>query len=193
MSSTKENVLSTTTSTNKSINPIPEGYDSVTPHLMVKNCANAIEFYKKVFGAVEERRFTLPNDNTKIIHAVLRMGKNNSNSRILLADEIPGMCESNHADGGKIGSPKTVGGNSVFLNVYFEDVDEIFQKAQSEGATVIMPLMDAFWGDRYGQLQDPFGHIWEVATHKKDMTKEEMERAAKEAFSKMATGDNAKS
>jgi PhnB protein len=127
MSSTKENVLSTTTtSTNKSINPIPEGYDSVTPHLMVKSCANAIEFYKKVFGAVEERRFTLPNDNTKIIHAVLRMGKNNSNSRILLADEIPGMCESNHANGGKIGSPKTVGGNSVFLNVYFEDIDEIF-------------------------------------------------------------------
>jgi PhnB protein len=196
MSTTNGNDLlttSTTTTTNKSVNPILEGYDSVTPHLMVKNCIDAIEFYKKVFGATEEYRFTLPNDNTKIIHAVLRMGKNNKNSRILLADEIPGMCESNHADGGKIGSPQTVGGNSVFLNMHFEDVDEIFNKAQKEGATVIMPLMDAFWGDRYGQLKDPFGHIWEVATHKKDMTKEEMERAAKEAFAKMAADNNAKS
>jgi PhnB protein len=77
--------------------------------------------------------------------------------------------------------------------MYFEDVDEIFNKAQKEGATVIMPLMDAFSGDRYGHLKDPFGHIWEVATHKKDMTKEEMERAAKEAFAKMAADNNAKS
>ena len=77
--------------------------------------------------------------------------------------------------------------------MYFEDVDEILNKAQKEGATVIMPLMDALWGDRYGQLKDPFGHIQEVATHKKDMTKEEMERAAKEAFAKMAADNNAKS
>jgi PhnB protein len=182
----RENVLSTT---NKSVNPIPEGYGSITPHLMVKNCVDAIEFYKKVFGAVEEHRFTMPDDNTKIIHAVLRIGKNND-SRIMLADEFPGMCDSGLSDGEKIGSPKTVGGNSVFLNMYFEDVDEIFNKSQNEGATVIMPLMDAFWGDRYGQLKDPFGHIWEVATHKKDMTEEEMERAAKEAFAKMSVNNN---
>jgi PhnB protein len=161
MSTKEENVLSIN---NKSANPIPEGYDSITPHLMVKNCVNAIEFYKKVFGAREEYRFTMPDDNTKIIHAVLRIG---NHSRIMLADEFPGMCDSSHSDGGKIGSPKTVGGNSVFLNMYFEDVDEIFNKAQNEGAAVVMPLMDAFWGDRYGQLKDPFGHIWEVATQKR--------------------------
>jgi PhnB protein len=185
MSTTKENILST----NESVNAIPEGYDSITPHLMVKNCVNAIEFYKKVFGAVEEHRFTVPDDDTKIIHTVLRIGKNNS-SRIMLADGFPGRCDSTHSDGLKIGSPTTVGGNSVFLNMYFEDVDEVFNKAQNEGATVIMPLMDAFWGDRYGQLRDPFGHVWEVATHKKDMTKEEMEIAAKEAFAKMSANNN---
>ena len=186
MSTKEENVLSTT----KGANPIPEGYDSITPHLMVKNCVNAIEFYKKVFGAREEYRFTMPDDNTKIIHSVMKIG---NHSRIMLADEFPGMCDSNLSDGAKIGSPKTVGGNSVFLSMYFENVDEIFNKAQNEGATVVMPLMDAFWGDRYGQLKDPFGHVWEVATHKKDLTKEEMERAAKEAFAKMAADNNAKS
>jgi PhnB protein len=186
MSTKEENVLSTT----KGANPIPEGYDSITPHLMVKNCVNAIEFYKKVFGAREEYRFTMPDDNTKIIHAVMRIG---NHSRIMLADEFPGMCDSNLSDRGKIGSPKTVGGNSVFLSMYFENVDEIFNKAQNEGAIVVMPLMDAFWGDRYGQLKDPFGHVWEVATHKKDMTKEEMERAAKEAFAKMSVNNSAKS
>ncbi|MFL6402268.1 MAG: VOC family protein [Nitrososphaeraceae archaeon] len=176
-------------STNNRVNPIPKGYDYVTPHLMVKNSVNAIEFYKKVFGATEEYRFTMPDDNTKIIHAVLRIG---NNSRIMLADEFPGMCESNLSDG-KIGSPKTVGGNSIFLSIFFENVDEIFNKAQNEGATVVMPLMDAFWGDRYGQLKDPFGHIWEVATHKKDMTKEEMEKAANETFAKMSVNNSAKS
>jgi PhnB protein len=110
----------------------------------------------------------------------------------MLADELPGMYDTGLDDGWKIGSPTTVGGNSVFLNIYFENVEEIFNKAQNEGATAIMPLMDAFWGDRYGQLKDPFGHIWEVATHKKDMTKEEMERAAKEAFAKMSIGKNTK-
>jgi uncharacterized glyoxalase superfamily protein PhnB len=149
---------------------------------MVKNTVNAIEFYKRVFGAAEEYRFTMPDDNTKIIHAVLRIG---NNSRIMLADEFPGMCDSNLSDW-KIGSPKTVGGNSVFLSMFCENVDEIFNKAQIEGATVVMPLMDVFWGDRYGQLKDPFGHIWEVATHKKDMTKEEMEKAAKETFARMS-------
>ena len=77
--------------------------------------------------------------------------------------------------------------------MYFENVDEIFNKAQNEGATVVMPLMDAFWGDRYGQLKDPFGHVWEVATHKKDLTKEEMEKAAKETFAKMSVNTSAKS
>src|SRR5919198_3122879 len=182
MSTKEEDILSTN---NKGVNSILEGYDYVTPHLMVKNAVNAIEFYKRVFGATEEYRFTMPDDNTKIIHAVLRIG-NNNNSRIMLADEFPGMCDSKLSDEGKIGDPKTVGRNSVFLSMFFKNVDEIFNKAESEGATVVMPLMDAFWGDRYGQLKDPFGHISEVATHKKDMTREEMEKAAREAFAKMS-------
>jgi PhnB protein len=175
-------------STNESVNPIPEGLDSVTPHLMVKSVVDAIEFYKKVFGATEEYRFAMPGDNAKIIHSVLRI----RNSRIMLADEFPGMCDSELSDG-KIGSPKTVGGNSVFLNMFFENVDEVFNKAQGEGATVVVPLMDAFWGDRYGQLKDPSGHIWEVATHKKDMKREEMEKAANETFSKTSINNSAKS
>ena len=100
----------------------------------------------------------------------------------MLADELPGMCDTGLDDGWKIGSPTTVGGNSVFLNMYFENVEEIFNKAQNEGATATMPLMYAFWADRYGKLKDPFGHIWEVATHKKDMTKEEMENSSKRSF-----------
>ena len=184
MSTKEEDILSTN---NKGVNSILEGYDYVTPHLMVKNAVNAIEFYKRVFGATEEYRFTMPDDNTKIIHAVLRIG-NNNNSRIMLADEFPGG-DSKLSDAGKIGDPKTVGRNSVFLSMFFKNVDEIFNKAESEGATVVMPLMDAFWGDRYGQLKDPFGHISEVATHKKDMTREEMEKAAREAFAKMSVNN----
>ena len=167
------------------VSPIPKGYDSITPHIFVKSSVDAIEFYKKVFGAIEESRYTIPADKDrrrgeKVIHAVISIG----NSKLLLADEFPEMCDLS-SNVGKIGAPNTVGGNSVFLNLYFENVDEIFYKAQREGATVVMPLMDVFWGDRYGQLRDPFGHIWEVATHKKDVSKEELEIAAKEAFQKM--------
>src|ERR687888_1715988 len=107
MSTKEEDILSTN---NKGVNSILEGYDYVTPHLMAKNTVNAIEFYKRVFGATEEYRFTMPDDNTKIIHAVLMIG---DNSRIMLADEFPGMCDSNPSGGSKIGSPNTVGGNSV--------------------------------------------------------------------------------
>jgi PhnB protein len=167
------------------VRPIPKGRESITPHIFVKSSVDAIEFYKKVFGAIEESRYTIPADKDrgrgeKVIHAVISIG----NSKLLLADEFPEMCDLS-SNVGKIGAPNTVGGNSVFLNLYFEKVDEIFDKAQREGATVVMPLMDAFWGDRYGQLKDPFGHIWEVATHKKDVSKEELEIAAKEAFQKM--------
>lgn len=109
----------------------------------------------------------------KVIHAVLRIG----NSKFLLAGEFPEMCER-PTSAGKIGAPGSIGGNSVFLSLYFENVDNIFDKAQKQGATVVMPLMDAFWSDRYGQSKDPFGHIWEVATHKKDVSKEELEAAA---------------
>ena len=173
--------------TRNTVRPIPKGYESITPHLFVKSSVDAIEFYKKVFGAIEESRHTIPADkdrgrDEKVIHAVLNIGS----SKLFLTDEFPEMCdEHNISNIGKIGAPITVGGNSVFLNLYFENVDEIFDKAQREGATVVMPLMDAFWGDRYGQIRDPFGHIWEVATHNRDLSKDELEAAAKEAFQNM--------
>lgn len=119
--------------------------------------------------------------NEKIFHAVVSIGT----SKLMLVDEFPEMCSDNVASGEKVGAPQTIGGNSVFLFFYFENVDEIFDRAQKAGATVVVPLMDAFWGDRYGQFKDPYGHIWEVATHKKDMSNEELEKAAKEAFEQM--------
>ena len=171
----------------ENVNPIPTGYDRIIPHIFVPESAAAIEFYTKVFGAVEEYRHSIPGDKRKgnkekIVHAVINIGK----SKIMLADEFPEMCNEHVKVGEKIGAPSTIGGNSVFLNMYFENVDDIFERAKMEGATVIMPLTDAFWGDRYGQFKDPFGHIWEVATHKKDMTNKELENAAKEFFEKMA-------
>lgn len=170
----------------ENVNPIPNGYDRIIPHIFVKDSAAAIEFYTKVFGAVEEYRKSIPGDNNKgnngkFIHAVINIGK----SKIMLADEFPETCDGYIKAGEKIGAPSTVGGNSVYLNMYFENVDDIFERAKKEGAIVIMPLMDAFWGDRYGQFKDPFGHVWEVATHKKDMTNEESESAAKQYFEKM--------
>jgi uncharacterized glyoxalase superfamily protein PhnB len=171
-----------------SVDPIPKGYESITPHIFAINAAEAIEFYKNVFGAVEEHRHTIPGkDGTeKIVHAVISI----RDSKLMLADEFTEMCSEDVSMGEKIGSPKSIGGNSVFLNLYFENVDEIFDRAQKAGATVIMPLADAFWGDRYGQFKDPYGHIWEVATHKKDMTNEELTRAAKEAFEQMEEEKN---
>lgn len=167
----------------ENVNPIPKGYETITPHIVVKDAAGAIEFYKKVFGATEDNRRVMPDKdgNEKVFHAVISIGT----SKLMLVDEFPEMCGDNVAGGEKVGAPKTIGGNSAFLFMYLENVDEIFDKAQKAGAKVIIPLMDAFWGDRYGQFKDPFGHIWEVATHKKDLSNEELERAAKEAFEQM--------
>ena len=103
----------------------------------------------------------------------------------MVVDEFPEM-RGGVEPGERIGSPKSIGGNSVFLNMYFDDVDAVYKKATDEGASVVMPLSDVFWGDRYGQIKDPFGHIWEIATHKKDMTTDEIDRAAKEFFEQTA-------
>lgn len=160
---------------------VPEGYENITPHLVVKDAAKAIEFYKKVFGAKEEHRSTIPGDESRIMHSVLTI----RSSKIMVVDEFPEMREGVES-GEKIGSPNSIGGNSVFLNMYFDDVDAVYKKATDEGASVVMPLSDVFWGDRYGQIKDPFGHIWEIATHKKDMTTDEIDRAAKEFFEQTA-------
>ena len=163
------------------VKAIPEGYENITPHLVVKDAAKAIDFYKKAFGAEEAYRSTIPGDESKVIHSVLTI----RTSKIMIVDEFPEMCGEGQS-GEKVGSPNSIGGNSVFLNMYFDDGDAVYKKATDEGALVVMPLNDVFWGDRYGQIKDPFGHIWEIATHKKDMTTDEIDLAAKEFFGQMA-------
>jgi PhnB protein len=148
------------------VKSIPEGYHSVTPYLIIKGASNAIEFYKKAFGAVELFRFPAPGG--KIGHAEIKIG----DSPIMLADEYPEM-------GYGYTSPQTVGGSSVSIMIYVEDVDTTFKQAIAAGGKEQRPVKDQFYGDRTGTLEDPFGHIWHVATHKEDVSAEEMERRAK--------------
>ena len=145
------------------VNPIPEGYHSVTPYLSIKGAAAAIDYYKEVFGATELFRMAGPEG--KIGHAEIKIG----NSPIMLADEHPEM---------EFVSPQTLGGTPVGLMIYVDDVDTMFKQAISRGAKEIKPLQDQFYGDRSGTLKDPFGHVWTVATHVEDVAPEEMERRA---------------
>ena len=139
--------------------------NTVTPHLVCKGAAQAIEFYKNAFGAEERGRLSTP-DGRNVLHASLSIG----DSVIMLADEFP--------DWGSVG-PETLKGTPVVIHLYVEDVDSVFDQAVRAGATVTMPLEDMFWGDRYGKLRDPFGHSWSVATHIRDVSYEEMEQAVK--------------
>jgi len=147
--------------TNK-VKPIPDGYHTATPYLIVKNAAQAIEFYKKAFHALELLRF---EHEGKIGHAEIKIG----DSPIMLADEYPEM-------GAK--SPESFGGSPISLLLYVEDVDTFFAQAVAAGAKVQRGVEDKFYGDRSGSLEDPFGHVWHVATHLEDMTLEEMYRRA---------------
>lgn len=149
-----------------SVKSIPEGYHSVTPYLIVRGGADAIEFYKKAFGAVELFRF--PSPDGKIGHAEIKVG----DSPIMLADEYPDMGYN---------GPQTIGGSPVSLMIYVDDVDTVFNQAVKAGATVKEALQDKFYGDRIGTVIDPFGHRWHLATHKEDVSMEEMERRAKAA------------
>ena len=134
---------------------IPDGFRTVTPHLVVQDGVQAIEFYKKAFGAVEQARHMTP-DGKSVMHARLQIG----NSFVLIASEFPPSCLA----------PKSRGGTSVFLHLYVEDADTVFDRAVKAGCTVKMPLGDQFWGDRFGQVEDPSGHIWSIATHKQDLS-----------------------
>jgi PhnB protein len=151
--------------------PIPEGMTGVIPHLTVKDAARAIDFYKRAFGATEVARHGMP-DGT-IMHASLRIGE----GTVFLNDEFKEM--------GSL-SPQSLGGSPVFLMLYVPDVDATVQRAVDAGAEVKMPVADQFWGDRYGLIADPFGHLWEIATHKEDLSSEEMERRGREAMAQMA-------
>jgi PhnB protein len=151
---------------------IPEGYHNITPVLIVNDGLKAIEYYKKVFGAIDNGAMMMP-DGKSVAHAELMIG----DSKIMLSDEFPEM---------KCLSPKSIGGSPVSLYLYVEDVDKTFNLAVSEGGKSLFPVQDQFYGDRHGSIQDPFGHIWSISTHIKDLTKEEMKEAAEEAFSKMS-------
>ena len=151
--------------------PIPEGYHTVTPTLTVRGAANAIEFYKKAFGAQEINRFPGP-DGKSIMHAEIKIG----NSRIMLNDEQPQM---------RALSPQSVGGASSGIFLYVENTDEVFNRAISAGAKSQMAPMDAFWGDRFGSIVDPFGHVWSIATRKKDMTPDEVKQAGEKFMEQM--------
>jgi uncharacterized glyoxalase superfamily protein PhnB len=151
--------------------PVPEGMHTITPHLPVQGAARAIEFYKQAFGAQELSRAPAP-DGQKVMHASLKIG----DSLLFLADEFPEMGPGPRA-------PQSLGGTSVVINLYVEYADTVFKRAVSAGAQVHHPLADMFWGDRYGQVRDPFGHIWAIATHKLDLTPEEMEKGQRAFFS----------
>lgn len=153
------------------VKPIPDGYHTATPYLIVKDGAQAIDFYKKALGATEMFRMDAPSG--KIGHAEIRIG----NSVIMLADEVPGMEHK---------SPKTLGGTPVSIMLYVEDVDSQFEKAVSAGAKVKRPVRDQFYGDRSGIIEDPSGHEWTIATHKEDLSPEELGKRAAEAMKQAA-------
>jgi PhnB protein len=153
-------------------NPIPQGYHTVTPNIVVNEAAKALEFYQKAFGAEETVR--MPGPDGSIMHAEFRIG----DSTIMLADEMPDM-------GAK--SPKAYGGTPVRFYVYVENVDAAWKRAVDAGAKTIMPLQDMFWGDRTGCLEDPFGHLWNLAQHVSDPTPEEMRKGQEAFLSKFQT------
>ena len=140
------------------VKPIPDGYHSLTPYLIIDGAAEAMEYYKNAFGAVE--LFRMEHEG-KIGHAEMRIG----DSPLMLADEMP-----------QYKGPKALGGTPVSLMIYVEDVDKVYPQAIAAGGTEIKPLQDQFYGDRSGTLSDPFGHIWTIATHKEDVTPEEIEK-----------------
>ncbi len=141
--------------------PIPEGYHTITPYLIINGAADAIEFYKKAFGATE--LFRMGGPGGKVMHAEMKIG----DSPLMLADEFPEMGYR---------SPKSLGGTPVSLMLYVEDVDALAAQATAAGAKVMRPVQDQFYGDRSGTFVDPFGHVWTISTHKEDVPMEEMKR-----------------
>lgn len=158
----------------KRVAPIPEGYHSLTPHLVVVSAAKAIEFYGKAFGAQELYRME-DKPGGKVTHAELKLG----DSIFMLADE----CDP-HPGHDKTCSraPANLKGTTMSLFLYVPNADEVFTQAKEAGAEVIMPVEDMFWGDRVGQIRDPFGHLWSIATHTRDLTQQQIEEGAKKFY-----------
>jgi PhnB protein len=154
------------------VKPIPEGYHSVTPYLAVDDAEKAIEFYKAAFGAEETVR--MPGPEGKVAHAELQLG----DSRVMLSDPFPQSS---------VRPPAERGGPTASVFLYVDDVDATFDQATRAGATVTSPLEDMFWGDRFGTVTDPFGHVWSLATHKEDLSEEEMAERSKAAMAEMGS------
>jgi uncharacterized glyoxalase superfamily protein PhnB len=147
------------------VKPIPDGYRSLTPHLVLRDAAATMEFYKQAFGAEELAR--MPGPGGKIMHAEMRIG----DSKFMMNDEFPEMGAR---------APISIGGSPVNIHLYVPDADASFERAVAAGAKVKMPLADQFWGDRYGCVEDPSGHVWSIATHQEDLSSDQIaERAAK--------------
>lgn len=152
------------------VKEIPKGFHTVTPYLTVTDSARAIDFYKRAFGAEELFRVDAPDG--KVAHAEIKIG----DSIIMLCDEMPGWGRS----------PQSLGGTAVNIFLYVKDVDQVFNQAVAAGARINMPVSDMFWGDRYGQVTDPFGHSWSLATHKEDVLPEELRKRTLAAMARMA-------
>lgn len=152
------------------VNPVPEGYHTITPSLSIDGAADAIEFYKRAFGAQERARMPMPDG--KIAHAEIQIG----DSIVMVSDPFPQAT---------VRPPTEIGGTAVGLFLYVEDVDALHQQAVEAGATSTMEPEDQFWGDRFGSVVDPFGHHWQIATHKEDLSEEEMQRRSQEAMAAM--------
>lgn len=154
---------------------IPDGMHTVTPLLICKGAADAIAFYERAFGATELSR--LPGPDGRLMHAMLRIG----DSAVMLADEMP--------ERGALG-PQSLNGTPVLIHLYVEDADALAARAASAGAKITMPVSEMFWGDRYGQIEDPFGHRWSIGTHVRDVTPAELPQAMRQAMERsMCTAD----
>lgn len=155
------------------VKAVPDGFGTVSAHLAIRNAAAAIDFYKKAFGAEEVARMNMPDGKT-ICHAEIKIG----NSTVMIGEEMP-------REGCTMASPQMTGKTTVALHLYVENCDAMYDRAVKAGAKATMPLMDAFWGDRYGQVTDPFGHIWSIATHKQDLTLDQIQKGAEAFFKSM--------
>ncbi len=153
------------------VQPVPEGFHTVTPHLVIRGAANAIEFYQKAFGAEEIARMPGP-DGKSIMHAEIKIG----NSVVMVCDEFGEQCKG----------PQTLGGSPVALHLYVQDAKAAYDRAVKAGAKATMPLQDMFWGDRYGRLTDPYGHEWSIAQHIEDVSPEECARRGQEFMAQMS-------
>jgi uncharacterized glyoxalase superfamily protein PhnB len=149
------------------VKPVPEGYHTITPHIIVRNAGQALEFYKQAFAA--EEQFRMPGPDGRVMHAELRIGDSN----LMLCEECPEMGAR---------SPEALTGSPVTLHIYTKDADAAIDRAVKAGATITMPAENAFWGDRYGRVRDPFGHEWSIATHIEDLTPEEIDQRAAAAM-----------